>query len=92
MTHLVRLNNDEIEVACDVLWFGLKPGGDGDPDQALLFARLNEIRTGDYGGDAELEIDHGEIPALRRAFELTQASVELDPAEAALFGRLRADT
>ena len=51
MTELIPLNNDEIEVACDLHWFVERESG-----LAGVLGRrgngLKPIRDGDYGGSA----------------------------------------
>jgi hypothetical protein len=83
----VILDNDEIEVACDVLW-SAKRDGEVDRSQDALWNRLGAVRTGDYGGSASIELRSGEIEALVRAFDRVGARIELDDDEAKLRRRL----
>lgn len=81
------LDNDEIEVACDVLW-SVKRDAEGDRSQESLWNRLGAVRTGDYGGSASIELRSGEIEALIRAFDRVDATIELDDDESELLRRL----
>jgi len=83
----VLVNNDEIEVSCDVLWFA-KTNGIMDETQRRLFDRLQVIRVGDYGGTASTEFDVDEIAAIVRALELSDVEVGLDEDERALLTKL----
>jgi hypothetical protein len=83
----IPLNNDEIEVVCDLLWFvkrelGLSGIG------ADLWARLQPIRHGDYGGTASTELSEDEARAVITAGEFTHRRVPLDEDESALVTRL----
>ena len=69
------LDNDEIEVACDVLW-SAKRDGEVDRSQDALWNRLGAVRTGDYGGSASIEL------------RSVGARIELDDDEAKLRRRL----
>ena len=51
MQRRIALSSDEIEVACDLLWFVKGERGLSDVAEAL-WERLQPIRHGDYGGDA----------------------------------------
>jgi hypothetical protein len=86
----VHLNNDEIEVACDALWF-VKVKGAEDETQERLWTRLQPIRTGDYGGSASTELDPEERHAVIRALEFATDQVPLDTDERQLLVRLTAD-
>lgn len=81
------ISNDEIEVACDVLWF-TKTKDRLDEAQRRLFDRLQPVRAGDYGGTASTEVDADEIAAIVRALSLCAAEVGLDEDESALLARL----
>ena len=83
----VLISNDELEVACDVLWFA-KTTGQMDEAQRRLFDRLQPIRAGDYGGTASTEVDADEIAAILRALSLCATRVGLDGDESALLARL----
>ena len=83
----VHLNNDEIEVACDALWF-VKVKGAVDEEQERLWTRLQPIRTGDYGGSAETELEPEERAAVIRALQFATEEVALDVDENQLLVRL----
>jgi hypothetical protein len=83
----VLVNNDEIEVACDALWFA-KTNGVMDETQQQLFDRLQVIRVGDYGGTASTELDVDEIAAIVRALRFSDVGVDLDDDERALLKKL----
>ena len=81
------VDNNEIEVSCDVLWF-TKTNGIMDDTQQRLFDRLQMIRTGDYGGTASTTVDPDEIAAIVRALGFSDAEVGLDEDEHALLTKL----
>jgi hypothetical protein len=83
----VLVNNDEIEVACDALWFA-KTNGVMDETQQQLFDRLQVIRVGDYGGAASTKLDVEEIAAIVRALRFSDIGVDLDDDERALLEKL----
>jgi hypothetical protein len=83
----VILENDEIEVACDMLW-SLKLEGRADDSQESLWSHLGHVRTGDSGGSASIELRPGEIEALIRALECIASTIELDDEESELLRRL----
>ena len=56
------LRNDEIEVACDVIWF-VKSRGAVDDVQQRLWDRLQTLRSGDYGGSASTDLAPEEVSA-----------------------------
>lgn len=85
----MRLSNDEIEVACDVLWF-VKLKGAEDAAQERLWTRLQPIRTGDYGGSAATELAAEERDSVVRALRFVPSEVELDEDERRLLDRLTA--
>jgi hypothetical protein len=82
------LNNDEIEVACDLLWFVKR---EGVPTQVAgdLWERLQPIRHGDYGGTASTDLSYDEAGAVVDAGAFTHPRVPLDEDETALVRRLR---
>jgi len=82
-----KLSNDEIEVACDALWFA-QARGVFDAVQKRFFDRLQPIRTGDYGGEATTEADDLEIAGMVRALRYCAETVGLDEDEEALLARL----
>jgi truncated hemoglobin YjbI len=86
----VHLNNDEIEVACDALWF-VKVKGAEDGVQERLWTRLQPIRTGDYGGSVSTKLEPEERDAVVRALESAADEVPLDTDEHELLVRLTAD-
>jgi len=51
----VLLNSDEIEVACDALWF-MKCRSSADDTQQQVWERLQAVRSGDFGGSARAEL------------------------------------
>ena len=81
------VDNNEIEVSCDVLWF-TKTNGLMDDTQQRLFDRLQVIRLGDYGGTASTNVVADEIAAIIRALEFTDADVGLDEDERTLLTKL----
>ena len=81
------VDNNEIEVSCDVLWF-TKTNGVMDDTQQRLFDRLQMIRAGDYGGTASTTVDANEIAAIVRALRFSDAEVGLDEDERALLTKL----
>ena len=76
------VDNNEIEVSCDVLWF-TKTNGIMDDTQQRLFDRLQMIRVGDYGGTASTKVVADEIAAIIRALRFTDVEVGLDQDERA---------
>ena len=78
------VDNNEIEVSCDVLWF-TKTNGIMDDTQQRLFDRLQIIRVGDYGGTASTKVVADEIAAIIRALRFTDVEVGLDQDERALW-------
>jgi len=83
----VVLDNDEIEVASDALWF-VKARGLADDAQELVWDRLQPLRTGDYGGFAGAELTPDESAAVARALRFCRDQVALDEDELRLLGRL----
>jgi hypothetical protein len=81
------VDNNEIEVSCDVLWF-TKTNGIIDDTQQRLFDRLQMIRVGDYGGTASTKVVADEIAAIIRALTFTDVEVGLDQDERALLTKL----
>jgi hypothetical protein len=81
------VDNNEIEVSCDVLWFA-KTNGIMDDTQQRLFDRLQMIRAGDYGGTASTNVGANEIAAIVRALRFSDAEVGLDEDERALLTKL----
>ena len=81
------VDNNEIEVSCDVLWFA-KTNGIMDDTQQRLFDRLQMIRDGDYGGTASTTVDADEIAAIVRALRFSDVEVGLDEDERALLTKL----
>lgn len=81
------VDNDEIEVSCDVLWF-TKTNGLMDDTQQRLFDRLQVIRAGDYGGTASTTLEANESAAIVRALRFSDAEVGLDEDERALLTKL----
>jgi hypothetical protein len=86
----MHLNNEEIEVACDALWL-VKQRGVEDEIQSRLWERLQPIRTGDYGGSAETELEPDERAAVIRALRFGSDVVALDGDENELLVRLTDD-
>ena len=82
-----RLDNDEIEVSCDALWF-VALRSQLDAAQQRLFDRLQPLRTGDYGGSAATELDDDEREAVVSALRRCSDEIELDTDERALLARL----
>lgn len=88
MLQRIPVNNDEIEVACDLLWFVKREAGLSGVAEAL-WERLQPIRHGDYGGSASTELSLDEARAVIVAGEFTHTRVPLDEDETALVSRLR---
>jgi hypothetical protein len=84
----IPLSNDEIEVACDLLWYVKREEGLGSVAQAL-WERLQPIRHGDYAGEASTDVSTEEAGAVVEAGEFSERRVGLDDDEAALVARLR---
>ena len=82
-----RLDNDEIEVACDALWF-VALRSQLDAVQQGLWDRLQPLRTGDHGGSAATELDDDELDAVVSALRRCSDEIELDADERALLARL----
>ena len=81
------LDNDEIEVACDVIWF-VKSRGAVDDVQQQLWDRLQTLRSGDYGGSAGTKLEPGEVSATLRALHHCADQIPLDDDERRLLVRL----
>jgi hypothetical protein len=84
---VVVLDNDEIEVACDAVWF-VKRRGAADEVQQRLWDRLQIVRSGDYGGSAGTELASEEVSAALRALRYCAAELPLDDDERRLLVRL----
>lgn len=84
----IRLSNDEIEVACDLLWFVKRESALSGVAEAL-WDRLQPIRHGDYGGTASTDLSNDEARAVVDAGQFTHPRVALDADETALVTRLR---
>ncbi len=84
----VTLTSDEIEVACDALWFAkqhecLTPAG------AALWDRLQPLRHGDYGSDGpSVPLGNEEADVLRAALALVATHGCMDRDEQALADRI----
>jgi hypothetical protein len=83
----IPINNDEIEVACDLLSFR-KTKAPFPADARALWDRLQSIRHGDYGGNAATTLSRSEAAAVIAAGRFTEPLVPLDEDEAALVRRL----
>ena len=81
------VNNDEIEVACDALWF-VKSRSAADDAQKRLWDRLQRLRTGDFGGSARADVSRDEAAAALRALRFCAEEVALDQDERRLLLRL----
>ena len=84
----IPLSNNEIEVACDLLWFVKREAGLSGVAEAL-WERLQPIRHGDYGGTASTDLSTREATAVVDAAGLHTPRVPLDDDETALVMRLR---
>lgn len=82
------MNNDEIEVACDLLWF-VKREVELTGVAEALWERLQPLRQGDYGGTASTALSVDEARAVVDAGDFTHPRVPLDEDEERLVGRLR---
>jgi hypothetical protein len=83
----VFLSNDEIEVACDALWFK-KSREAADEAQERLWDRLQGVRTGDTGGSAFAELTPKEANAVVRALRFCEKEIALEDEERRLLVRL----
>ena len=88
MSRRFTLSNDEIEVACDLLWFVKREAALSDV-AGELWERLQPIRHGDYGGSAWTDLSGEEARAVVDAGDFTDPRVPLDEDETALVTRLR---
>ena len=88
MLQRIALDNDEIEVACDLLSF-VKRDADLSRVAQKLWDRVQPIRHGDYGGTASIEVSLDEAREILVAGESTHRRVPLDADESALVSRLR---
>ena len=88
MPQRISLSSDEIEVACDLLWFVKREAALSGAGEALG-ERLQPIRQGDYGGTASTDLSTEEARAVVAAGEFTHPRVPLDDDERALVTRLR---
>ena len=83
----MRLDNDEIEVACDALWF-VKSRAAADDAQERLWVRLQAVRTGDFGGSADADLSPEDVEAILRALRFCADNIALDDDEQRLLLRL----
>lgn len=88
MRERIPLNNDEIEVACDLLWFVEREATLAGVAEKL-WERLQPTRHGDYGGTASTDLLNEEARAVVDAGDFTDPRVPLDEDETALVTRLR---
>jgi hypothetical protein len=84
----IPLSNDEIEVACDLLFF-VKREATLSPVGETLWERLQPIRHGDYGGSASTNLSSEEAAVVVDAGDFTHPRIALDDDESALVTRLR---
>lgn len=70
MSEQIPLSNDEIEVACDLLWF-VKRGARLSRTGEALWERLQPIRHGDHGGTASTQLSQQEARAFVDAGDFT---------------------
>jgi hypothetical protein len=85
----VLLDNDEIEVACDAIWF-VKSRAAADDVQQRLWDRLQTLRGGDCGGSASTELSPDEVAGTLRALRYCADQIHLDDDERRLLERLEA--
>jgi hypothetical protein len=83
----IPIDNDEIEVACDLLRF-VKTRAALPADAEALWQRLQPIRHGDYGGTAATVLSRSEAAAVIAAGRFTDPLVPLDEDETGLVERL----
>jgi hypothetical protein len=83
----VLLSSNEIEVACDALWF-VKTRAAADDAQEQTWHRLQDLRSGDFGGSASAELTPDEANAVLRAVRFCADEVPLDDDERRLLLRL----
>jgi hypothetical protein len=88
MRQRFTVSDDEIEVACDLLWFVKREAALSDVAEEL-WERLQPIRHGDYGGTASTDLSSEEARAVIDAGAFTDPRVPLDEDETALVTRLR---
>jgi len=85
----LRLSSDELEVACDALWFVKGRGGLDAAGQAL-WDRLQPLRHGDYGGLGSVNLTGQEAQGVGAALERVESGVGMDDHERALSRRIEA--
>ena len=83
----LRLSSDELEVACDALWYVHGVVG-FSPEEQALWDRLQPLRAGDYGGVGEFVVESLEAVLIQRALEQVQVGPGLDDDERSLLVRL----
>jgi hypothetical protein len=84
----IALSSNEIEVACDALWF-LKQNGHLSEAGSCLWDRLQPHRTGDHGHQQPaVALSTVEQHLVKTALDLVDADVGMDPEERALSNRL----
>ena len=91
MARGIQLDGDEIEVACDLLWFAKARVGLAGVAETL-WQRLQPIRHGDYGGTASTEISAAEARAVIDAGSIGPSMKGSDEDEGRLLARLRSLT
>jgi hypothetical protein len=85
----MKLGNDELEVACDALWF-VKTRDLASAAQDELWDRLQALRSGDYGGDAQAKLSPVETAAVAQALRVCADATPLDDDEQRLLDRIAA--
>jgi hypothetical protein len=85
---LVSLSSDEIEVACDLLWF-VRRREQMPAAAEALWQRLQPVRHGDYGGPNLVELSADEARTLIEVAATVEDRVTLDGDETGLVARLR---
>ena len=84
----LALGPDEIEVACDALWFVHLNGG-MTPHQQALWDRVQPVRHGDSGARSPFVLSPPEAGALTQALDAWMAEAPLGRDERALRDRLK---
>ena len=84
----ISISSDEIEIACDLLWFVKREAAlSGAAEE--LWDRLQPLRHGDSGGTVSASLSNDEAHAVIAAGDFVRPRVALDEDEAALVARLQ---
>jgi hypothetical protein len=82
----LTISSEEVEVACDALWFAM---GNRGPDAAVqaLWDRLQPCRHGDCRGAGTVDLTADEAAVVGEALALVEEVVGMNPVERALAER-----